>query len=206
MGAGKTTAADLLVERHGYTRLSLAEPLRQLVTRLLGRPIEKRLDRGLLQRTAGAARSPAWAHVAEGPAATEALARHLFEAPDDAQIERLRGILHDDGFAAGWGQPLYWLQRWQDAYHRANHPVVVDDCRFGLEAEFMRDLGFRVVRLDVPLEERQRRIIGRDGAWNPAWSSDPTEAEAATIPADGVVAGVGDAHAIAEATYAAANP
>lgn len=210
MGAGKTTAAEWLVANHGYHRMSLAEPLRQLVARLVGRPIDKKLDRELLQRTAGAARAEAWRGV--GAAAktgyrgiADDLAHHLFTAPTREQVETLASALIDDGYAKGWGQELYWLQRWQLALEAAPRPVVVDDARFALEARFMQPLGFHVVRLDVPLEERQRRILARDGRWDPAWEQDATEREAATIPADDVLDGVGRPDEVAARVLAAAS-
>jgi chloramphenicol 3-O-phosphotransferase len=70
--------------------------------------------------------------------------------------------------------------------------------RFPLEGDYLRRLGFFVVYLDVPLGERQRRIIQRDGHWDPAWSSDPTEALVDDIPYHLKLDGTATPEALAE--------
>ncbi len=209
MGAGKTTIADLLVAEHQYTRLSFAEPLRYVTRTLLGRPIDKKHDRTTLQRVGGAARSPDWQGIdtpyEEGRRTRVAkLAQHIFPDAGPDQVKALYRALYDEGLSYGWGDPLYWIGRWRKDYIRAPKPVAVDDIRFPVEGEVLRRAGFFVVLLDVPLEERQRRIIGRDGLWDPAWSKDPTEELIDGIPIDLKVDGTGTPEAIAERVYQAA--
>lgn len=65
MGAGKTWAADELARVHGYTRLSLATPVKEEAARRLGRAIDKGTDRGFLQEVGaeGRAKDPDyWVH------------------------------------------------------------------------------------------------------------------------------------------------
>jgi hypothetical protein len=187
MGAGKTTVANALAATRRYRRLSFADPLRYLTTLLLGRPIDKKTDRGVLQRVGGAARSPAWQGIDTPlePARQErvvALAAHLFPGAPAERVRALHDALYLEGYAYGWGHPEYWIGRWRRDHLRSPGPVVVDDLRFPIEGDYLRRLGFFVVYLDVPLAERQRRIVERDGLWDPAWSTDPTEALVEGIP------------------------
>ena len=209
MGAGKTTIADLLVAEHQYTRLSFAEPLRYVTRTILGRPIDKKHDRTTLQRVGGAARSRDWQGI-DTPfeearrERVEKLATHIFPDCTPERVQALYDALYKEGLAYGWGDPLYWIGRWRRDYVRAPKPVTVDDIRFPVEGEVLRRAGFFVVLLDVPLEERQRRIIGRDGRWDPAWSQDATEALVDDIPIDLKIDGTGAPEAIAEQVYQAA--
>lgn len=203
MGAGKTTVADLLVAKTQYTRLSFAEPLRYLTTTLIGRKIDKKHDRGTLQRVGGAARSTDWRGI-DTPLEqarqerVQALARHIFPQAAQAEIDALYQALYGEGYSYGWGDEGYWIRRWKRDYLRASKPVTVDDCRFPVEGVSLQRMGFFMVKLDVPLEERKRRIIARDGAWDDAWSKDATEALVEGIPVDLVVDGTGTPDEIAE--------
>jgi ribosomal protein S16 len=206
MGAGKTTVADLLVQEHRYTRLSFADPIRYLSCTLLGRPINKQTDRSAMQRIGRSARSPEWQGIdtpfEEARAGRVAkLAEFIFPGADAAQKAHLERILYQERYAYNWGRPDYWIQRWTLEYRRSAGPVVVDDCRFPEEGEFLARLGFFSVRLDVPLEERKRRIIQRDGAWDPAWSDDPTEKNVDKIPVHLSVDGTKKPEVIAELIY-----
>ena len=53
-GVGKTTIANILVEKYGFVRLSFAAKLKEVAAEILGRPIDKTRDRLFLQ-TIGAA-------------------------------------------------------------------------------------------------------------------------------------------------------
>lgn len=188
MGAGKTTLANALVTGHQFRRMSLADPLRYLTTLLLGRGIDKRTDRGVLQRVGGAARSPDWSGIdtpleSARQERVAKLAAHIFPDAGPEQVAALYRALYQEGYSYGWGAANYWLGRWTRDHARGPRPVVVDDLRFPIEGDFLARRGFFLVMLDVPLEERQRRIIARDGSWDPAWSQDATEALADQIPA-----------------------
>lgn len=187
MGAGKTTLADALVAARGYRRLSFADPIRFLCQLVLGRPIEKQRDRGTMQRLGGAGRSPDWAGI-DTPyeparlARATALATHLLPEAGPEAVAKLYDALYRQGYAYGFGQERYWIDRWRHELLHGRRPVVVDDVRFPVEGEVLASEGFFVVQLRVPLEERKRRIVQRDGAWNDAWTNDATEAYAERIP------------------------
>ncbi|MEB3285820.1 MAG: hypothetical protein VKN33_11085 [Candidatus Sericytochromatia bacterium] len=210
MGAGKTTLANTLVASHQFRRMSLADPLRYLTTLLLGRAIDKKVDRGVLQRVGGAARSAEWKDIdtpleSARQERVAALAAHIFPGAAPEQVAALYRALYREGYSYGWGAENYWLGRWQRDHARGPRPVVVDDLRFPIEGNFLARKGFFLVMLDVPLEERKRRIISRDGLWDPAWSHDPTEAVADQIPAHVCLEGTASPETLAQQVLDAAH-
>ncbi len=206
MGVGKTTLAAALVREHHYTRMSFANPLRYVTEALLGRPIDKKHDRGTLQRLGRAARNPEWSRldtpwIQARVSRVEEFARHLFPDVDDARVAKLFDILYHEGYSYGWGHPDYWMQRWHHDYLRTPRPVIVDDVRFLAEGAYLGSLGFFVARLVVPPSERQQRIMARDGHWDPAWREDPTEVQADRIDAHVILDGTQDAAQLAEVLH-----
>lgn len=182
MGAGKTTLAEALATEEGHRVLPLGAPIKEVAVALLGRPLDKGLDRSLLQRLAMAARDPAWAkldtpHRPAQEAGLLALMARLMPEAGPQALEALREALYGaKRLSVGWGHPDYWTRRWEAAFRRAPGSVVVDDLRFPAEAEALRRLGFSVVRVRAELSLRQARVMARDGRWDEAWSKDPTEA------------------------------
>lgn len=206
MGAGKTTVANELVRTHLYHRLSFADPIRYLTQTLLGRPVEKKFDRPVLQKVGRAARSPEWKSIDTPlePARQErvaSLAAFIFPEATPERIQALYRVLYDEKFSYGWGQENYWIERWHHDYLRSAKPVALDDCRFPVEGAYLQRLGFFVVRLDVPLPERQRRIIQRDGHWDDKWTNDPTELHVDEIPVNLVLDGTDTPENLAERIY-----
>jgi predicted kinase len=206
MGAGKTTVADILVKEHRYHRLSFADPIRYMCTTLLGRPIDKKHDRTTMQRIGGAGRSKDWQGI-DTPLErarkerADALARHIFPDVTEEKVADLYRVLYEEGYSYSWGNENYWMQRWRKEYLRAPKPVAVDDVRFPVEGKYLMQQGFFVVKLEVPFEERQRRVIARDGAWDPKWTTDATEANVDQIPVHMTIDGTGSPEAIAENVY-----
>lgn len=206
MGAGKTTVADILVREHRYHRLSFADPIRYMCTTLLGRPIDKKHDRTTMQRIGGAGRATDW-HGIDTPLEharrerADKLARHIFPDVTEEKVADLYRVLYEEGYSYSWGNENYWMQRWRKEYLRAPKPVAVDDVRFPVEGKYLMQQGFFVVKLEVPFEERQRRVIARDGAWDPKWTTDATEANVDQIPVHMTIDGTGTPEAIAENVY-----
>lgn len=206
MGAGKTTVADILVKEHRYHRLSFADPIRYMCTTLLARPIDKKHDRTTMQRIGGAGRSPDWKGLdtpldSARRERTELLARHIFPDITDERMADLYRVMYEEGYSYNWGNEQYWMQRWHREYLRAPHPVTVDDVRFPVEGKYLKQLGFFVVKLEVPFEERQRRVVARDGAWDPKWTTDATEVNVDQIPVHVSVDGTKSPEEIAELVY-----
>jgi len=123
-GSGKTTAADYLVQRHGFTRLSFAEPLKDMIRILLE----------------NFGYSPADAH-------------HMTHVSKQAPLPEIdsnldtRHLLRTLG--TEWGRdcvhPKLWLRCWSARYMRliadGITDVVVDDMRFINEAALIDRYG-----------------------------------------------------------------
>lgn len=131
MGSGKTTILTELVTYHGYTRMSWADPVKDLARLAYGH-IEKneyyeiRLPNGTRNRRSG----------------REILQRIGTDA--------LRDQVDQD----------FWIRCGIRRMHEAEDNIrwVNDDTRFPNEVEALRSRGFRIVRLVVPAEERARRL------------------------------------------------
>lgn len=96
-GAGKTTAAQLLVDHFGYTRLSFAAPLKEIAVQLWGE--DAKTDRDKLQKLGVAVREidpDTWAEILEE--------RYLTSTPDtpfvvdDCRFPNEHDLLRYHGF------------------------------------------------------------------------------------------------------------
>jgi len=127
-GAGKTTAANALVEERGYERLRFAGPMKEMVAVLLRRlgytedATQKMVDGPLKESEVGELRCTP---------------RHLLQT---IGTEWGRQQVREDLWAVVTLQEA--RQRMQDGTD-----VVIDDCRFPNEAEMIREAGGRVVEL-----------------------------------------------------------
>jgi len=133
VGAGKSTAAAHLAERHGFARIRFAGPLKAMVRAFLasaGTPpdaIERLIEGDLKEAPCAvlAGNSPRYAMQSLG-------------------TEWGRHLLHPDLWVSAWSAGAA-------AALAAGAPgVVVEDCRFPNEAEAVRALGGRIVRIVRP--------------------------------------------------------
>lgn len=194
LGSGKTTVAQALVNQHGYTRLALADPLKEMVRAIRGREIDKAQDRELLQNLGQAGRDTAWKTICrarlEGGEVQEHEIKRLLKhigANDLGASARLWEALYCEvlPLADGFGSPSYWVGLINLRLHQlGNVAAVVDDVRFPNEAAGLSYWGFKVVKLECPDEVRKARILERDGHWNDKWLLDVSETSAAAIQAD----------------------
>jgi hypothetical protein len=136
MHSGKTTAAKMLVEQHGFTRLSFAHPVKEVSVKMVNTFLD-------------------W-----------------MEEPDTFTFEELeenktfwRPLLQFVGTEMG-RQYLYdevWIDKFTDyfleqRYYDPAIKVAMDDCRFVNEAKRLRKLGFTIIKLVRPEEERRRSV------------------------------------------------
>ena len=131
-GSGKSTAADYLVKKHGFVRLSYASPMKKMLLCLL-------TESGV------------------GPiTAKEMVYGNLKEVPHDALAGHTpRHSLQTLG--TEWGRDCmakdFWrrlLLRKVNDLTRAGISVVVDDVRFANEVEGLKAEGFSIVRIFRP--------------------------------------------------------
>lgn len=122
-GSGKTTAANRLVEVHGYTRTRFADPLKNMLRALGLTDAEIEGDRKEQPCELLGGRTP----------------RHAMQT---LGTEWGRDLIDPD----------LWTRAWQHALDLLPHgvPVVVDDCRFFNEEQAVHALGGIVVLVDRP--------------------------------------------------------
>lgn len=138
VGHGKDTAADILVEHHGFHKFSFAEPLRQALVVLFGVPMEFFTDRQLKEMILPQwGKSPRQLMQLLG---TEFLRTHIAEdflvRRVDEQIKKLEATYND---------PVR---------------IVITDCRFANEAKWINDeFPGRSLILHVNANERVPSIL-----------------------------------------------
>jgi len=149
-GTGKTTLAEYLVKLHGFTRCSLAAPIKRIIAECPSdsyERFERLLDWGR-ELFPGSV-------ILQARFATEA-ARVLAAERDPGRRAQLLGT--EVGRAL---DPEVWI-RYLLA-HLPEGPVAVDDVRFANECEALRDAGFQLVRLTAPPEVLAARLAARAG-------------------------------------------
>lgn len=225
-GAGKTFIAQHLAEKHGYTRRSFADPLRQLFRAIFGREASKKTDRAALQKLGtDIGRSEKWATVAEamtvdggGVVETKRKRRQAqLNAAIQLQIEMVgtrpnhpvtadewwqrivdtEKLLYtgETPFAKGFGSRDFWAEKAGDvlaARGPEDGPVVFDDCRFPNEAIIVQGKGGRLVHVEADVDTCGTRILGRDGAFDPAMFEHESEKWHTLMNHDAAVPGIGD--------------
>ena len=122
---GKDTFAARLVERHGFTRVAFADPMREMALAL--DPI---ISEGW--RLSGLVEAFGWEEAKANPEVRRTLQRLGTEAG--------RGVLGDG----------IWVDTAMRHARRLGGRVVFTDCRFPNEADAIRDAGGQVVRVMRP--------------------------------------------------------
>lgn len=133
-GAGKDTFADRLVEKHGFVKRGFADPLYEEVAAAFGVTVEWLRDRTRKE-------------VPQPELALEYCKDNDFawamagEWDDFHETRSPRWVLQKWGTEYRRGQnDQYWLARMAVFYqqHRLTHGVVIPDCRFENEAQWVK--------------------------------------------------------------------
>jgi hypothetical protein len=173
--SGKTTLADYLVERYGYTRVSFARRLKEVAAAVYnnGAPIEKN---GMYE-------------VVDPRIGVNELSGRIILQVLGQSVKAL-----DEHF---W---IRWLLADIEAGVYGEGPFVSDDTRFPYEAIALRQRGFAIVRLQTPRDVRMQRyeeLYGRKPTQ--AEMNHPSEVESRNIEADSVMDGTRSVDKLADA-------
>jgi len=126
--SGKTTVAQHLVDRFGFTRIAMADPLKDSAVDMINY----------------------WLRHQGHP-------RQITREELDANKPAFRPLLEWLGTPFGrdyLGTPDRWIDSFRE-YLPDEGNVVVDDMRQPNEADALRDLGFVIIRVDRPEETRR---------------------------------------------------
>jgi hypothetical protein len=132
--SGKSTAANLLIER-GYTRLSLADPVKDAAVDMLNH---------------------FWYLHLHGK-------RDIFTRDEiNANKAAFRPLLEWVGTTFGrdyLGTPDRWIRLFEKRLNETDGPVVCDDMRLPNEANELRDMGFTIVKIVRPELDRLEAML-----------------------------------------------
>lgn len=160
MYAGKTTLADALVEL-GYTKMAMAGPLKALGRFAYG-PVEKDKSYETVNLETGL-----------------------------VEMKSGRQILQQIGQSMKLVDRDIWLKCFiNDANAMNGEPYVVDDVRFGFEADHLRRHGWLIVKIQTDTSIRIKRAVDLTGKQPTAAElNHESEKEVDDIPVDQVLPG-----------------
>lgn len=136
-GHGKTTAAEALIEKHGFAHLNFADPLREVVAAVYGVTMDEMLNPDLKEKV---------------------LDRYPFKAPREllqhVGTDLFRNYIDDTWIEA-------FRQRAQALIDGGAPGVVCSDCRFLNEAAMIRSMGGVLIKI----EDKRKRKAGAGSAF-----------------------------------------
>lgn len=134
MHAGKTTLAEALVEHHGYTRVAMAGPLKAL------------------------------AHFAYGEVQKDKEYPTVNLEDGSIELKTGRRIYQEIGQSLKVVDRDIWLKCFiGDTKQMDKAPYVVDDVRFIFEADYLREEGWTIVKVETPQYIRIKRAEYQTG-------------------------------------------
>lgn len=151
IGAGKGTVRDILVREHGYHGFAFADALKDAVATIFTWP------RGLLEGDSNASRAfrervdPWWSH------------KLGYEVTPRLILQKMGTEACRHGIADN-----IWIAALEKRIH-GYQDVVISDCRFPNELDFVRSAGGIIVQVnrgDVPTEEELSKMHISETAWN----------------------------------------
>lgn len=177
MGSGKTTAAEVLRNTHGYVPVSFAAPLKEMV--IEADPlIEYRC-----WSQHGAPTNPVPVHLSD-------ILKYSGKTFEEAKREypEVRRSLQRIGQGVRRIDPEYWVKALLTrlAELPAGTPVVVPDVRYPNEADALRTIGYTLVRVTRPTPQGMTMDETRASMHDSEWSLDDYEADV-TINNDGTL-------------------
>lgn len=151
IGAGKGTVGDILVREHGYHRFAFADALKDAVAQIFVWP------RGLLEGDTNASRAfrervdPWWSH------------KLGYEVTPRLILQKMGTEACRHGIADN-----IWIAALEKRIHGYDD-VVISDCRFPNEIDFIRNAGGIIVRVkrgEDPTPKELAKMHISETAWN----------------------------------------
>lgn len=151
IGAGKGTVRDILVREHGYHGFAFADALKDAVSTIFTWP------RGLLEGDSNASRAfrervdPWWSH------------KLGYEVTPRLILQKMGTEACRHGIADN-----IWIAALEKRIH-GYEDVVISDCRFPNELDFVRSAGGVIVRIkrgEEPSLKEQMKMHISETAWN----------------------------------------
>lgn len=153
---------------------------------------------------------------ADGIKEMAALAYGIVNKTDTYEVRTLKGeleLLSGREVLQGVGQTMklfdrdFWLKISLNRTSHISGPVVNDDTRFVFESEALREIGFKVVRVNTPDEVRMARYVANYGREpTPAELAHESEREIDAIPVDYEVNGMMEPEAAARQVFHGLRP
>lgn len=178
IGAGKTTVANLIknnCQKNSKSAkvFSLASILKDISKDILGRELVKSKDRPVLSLVGQAAKI----------IRTKEDYEEFFLKFESVAVD----VKRDDSYEVAenlflglqnLGHPQVWIRELNKKVDLENMSVsLIDDMRFFEEEKFFRENGWKIVKIEVDQETREKRLILRDGVYNPKHELDHSEKE-----------------------------
>ena len=151
IGSGKGTVGDILVREHGYYKFAFADALKDAVSQICVWP------RGLLEGDSNASRAfrervdPWWSH------------KFGYEVTPRLILQKFGTEACRHGIADN-----IWIAALEKRIH-GYEDVVISDCRFPNEIDFIRSAGGKIIRVkrgDDPTPEEISKMHISETAWN----------------------------------------
>jgi dephospho-CoA kinase len=182
MGSGKTALAKRFADEFGARKIALGDPLKADVLKyglVPGNEINKATDRHILQ---------SYGQLRRG----EVVAFNYYDG--------MVSIVEDVAYQ-GWNSKNgvniigpcylnYWVDQfinnlsWQDIRIPIINTHVNDDIRRLNEVVAIKNIGFKIIKVNVDDDVRLARLTARDGSFDPATLNDISESEIPSLPYD----------------------
>ena len=173
IGAGKSTCAEYLDTKYGFKQLSYASNVKRFAKMILGRDINKGIDRPLLQQIGQYLKMPLLKMDSE----QRKIVRSWL-ASEEFCKEYVKLV-----FANKMHKPTLYINLLKDCI--VDFKYTIQDMRFLIEAVSEQEKGTIIVLLKT--YKAKERVIERDGTYSDDWNKDSSEQEWSQIYYDCVI-------------------
>lgn len=173
IGAGKSTCAEYLDTKYGFKQLSYASNVKRFAKMILGRDINKGVDRPLLQQIGQYLKLPTWGLSNEQK---RAIKNWLTSEEFRKEYNRL-------AFTNKIHKPTFYISLLKECI--GDFKYTIQDMRFLIEAESEKECDTIIVLIKT--YKAKERVIERDGTYNDDWNKDSSEQEWSKIQHDYII-------------------